>query len=276
VPAEGRSAGGDPAQEYFSDGMTEEIITGLSKVPMLFVIARNSSFSFKGKSVPAQEVGRRLGVRYVVNGSVRQSGNRLRISVRLVDAENGQQLWGERYDRQMKDVFALQDEIARKVMTELQVKLTHGEQARIWAERAPPKSLEAYEKMLRGYDYVMRNTKDANRSAHKLFSDTIALDPENARAHAGLAFVGLSDAFFGWSDNPEADGFAAYLNAQKAIALNDSLDEPHIMWREPYDSIQCRHFGTYSFWRLAISARNNMMRPLKRSRRPYKLMRKAL
>lgn len=223
------NAGGDAAQDYFSDGITEEIITGLGKIPKLFVIARNSSFSFKGKSVTPQEVGRELGVRYILDGGIRKSGNRIRITVRLVDAKNGRQMWGERYDREMKDIFAVQDEITRKVMTELQVKLTQGEQARIWEEKSPPKNLDAYEKMLHGHEYVSRNTKDANRAARKLFSDAIALDPENARAYAGLAMVCLSDMWWGWSKNPETDGWDAYQYAQRAIALNNSLDEPHFI-----------------------------------------------
>ena len=228
------NASGDPSQDYFSDGITEEIITSLAKIPNLFVIARNSSFKFKGKAVTAQEVGRDLGVRYVLDGSVRKSGNRIRIMVRLVDAENGLQLWGDRYDKEMNDIFAIQDEITRKVVVELRVKLLQGEQARIWEERSPPKNLEAYEKTLQGREYVSRNTKDANREARKLFSDAIELDSENARAYAGLAWVCVSDMWWGWSKHPDADGWDAHQNAQKAISLNASLDEPHFVMGSLY------------------------------------------
>jgi len=120
----------DPKQEYFSDGLSEEIITALSKVPKLFVIARNSSFTYKGKSVKVQQVGRELGVKYVLEGSVRKAGNRVRITAQLIDAANGRHLWAERYDRELKDIFDLQDEITKKILAALQIKLTEGEIAR--------------------------------------------------------------------------------------------------------------------------------------------------
>jgi len=120
----------DPKQEYFSDGLSEEIITALSKVPKLFVIARNSTFTYKGKSVKVQQVGRELGVKYVLEGSVRKAGNRVRITAQLIDAANGRHLWAERYDRELKDIFDLQDEITKKILAALQIKLTEGEIAR--------------------------------------------------------------------------------------------------------------------------------------------------
>ena len=128
---------GDPKQEYFSDGITEEIITGLSKMPDLFVIARNSSFAFKGKAVSVQEVGKKLGVRYVLEGSVRKEEDRVRITAQLIDAQTGGHVWSERYDRDLKDVFALQDEVTLTVMRAMRVKLTEGEQAALWQRERP-------------------------------------------------------------------------------------------------------------------------------------------
>ena len=121
----------DPQQEYFSDGLTEDIITGLSKIPRLFVIARNSSFTYKGKAVKVQQVGRDLGVRYVLEGSVRKAGERIRITAQLIDSGTGHHLWAERYDRDLKDIFALQDEITEQILTSMEVNLTTGEQARL-------------------------------------------------------------------------------------------------------------------------------------------------
>jgi TolB-like protein/class 3 adenylate cyclase len=144
----------DPKQEYFSDGITEDIITGLSKIPRLFVIARNSTFTYKGKPVKIQQVGRELGVRYVLEGSVQRSGHRIRITAQLIDASTEQHLWGERYDRDLKDIFALQDEITMKIMTALQVKLTEGEQARLFGKGTA--NLQAYEKVLQGREHIRR------------------------------------------------------------------------------------------------------------------------
>jgi TolB-like protein len=125
---------GDPAQEYFNDGISEDIITALSKIPKMFVIARNSSFTYKGKPVKVQQVAEELGVRYVLEGSVRKTGEKVRINAQLIDAQTGRHLWAEKYDRELKDILALQDEITKSIITELQVKLTEGEQARIPAK----------------------------------------------------------------------------------------------------------------------------------------------
>ena len=137
---------GDPEQEYFSDGMTEQIITGLSKLSSLFVIARNSTFAYKGKPVKIQQVSEELGVRYVLEGSVQKSGDRVRITAQLIDAIKGNHLWSETYDRELKDIFALQDNITQNILSSLQVKLTLGEQARVWA--GGTENLQAYLKYL--------------------------------------------------------------------------------------------------------------------------------
>jgi adenylate cyclase len=137
---------GDPKQEYFTDGFTEQIITSLSKIPALFVISRNSTFTYKGKPVKVQQVGEDLGVRYVLEGSVQKSSGRIRINVQLIDAISGQHVWAESYDRALKDIFGVQDEVILKILTAMQVNLIAGEQARAWAEGT--KSLEAYLKLM--------------------------------------------------------------------------------------------------------------------------------
>jgi TolB-like protein/cytochrome c-type biogenesis protein CcmH/NrfG len=166
---------GDPEQEYFSDGISEEIITALSKTPKMFVIARTSSFKYKGKGVDVRTVGRELGVRYVLEGSVRRSEDQLRITAQLVDAKTGNHVWAERYDRNLKDVFAVQDEITKKIITELQVKLTVGEQARFRAKGT--ENLQAYLKYLRAREYFFHFTPDDNTRARKLLTEVIAMDP---------------------------------------------------------------------------------------------------
>ena len=217
----------DPNQEYFSDGITEDIITGLSKMPRLFVIARNSSFSFKGKPVTVQEVGRKLGVRYVLEGSVRREKDQVRITAQLIDAQTGGHLWAERYDRELKDIFALQDEITLAVIRAMRVKLTEGEQAVVWEKKGLTDNLEAYEKYLQARAHFFRLTKNGNAKALPLLEEAIRLDPSFAIAHAGLAFVHVTDAFMGWSKDPRASGRQAYVLASTAIKLDDSLDTAH-------------------------------------------------
>ena len=143
---------GDPKQEYFADGFTEQIITSLSKIPALFVISRNSTFTYKGKPVKVQQVSEELGVRYVLEGSVQKSSNRIRINVQLIDAISGQHVWAQSYDRDLKDIFCLQDEVILKITSAMSVNLTAGEQARAWAEGT--KSLEAYLKLMQGREYA--------------------------------------------------------------------------------------------------------------------------
>jgi TolB-like protein len=151
---------GDAEQEYLSDGITEEIITGLSKIPKIFVIARNSTFTYKGKPVKVQKVSKELGVQYVLEGSVRKAGNRIRITAQLVDAITGHHLWAERYDRDLDDIFALQDEITMKILTALQVKLTEGQQARVFSKGTD--NLEAYLNWLQAHEYWLSFNEDDN------------------------------------------------------------------------------------------------------------------
>ena len=146
----------DPEQGYFGDGLSEEIITALSNIPKLFVIARNSSFIYKGKPVKIQQVAEELGVKYVLEGSFRKSGDKVRITAQLIDATTGHHIWAERYDRELKDIFALQDDITQNILTAMEVKLTEGEQARLW--RKTTKNPEAYEKSILGLHYFRRFT----------------------------------------------------------------------------------------------------------------------
>ena len=211
----------DPEQEYFSDGITEEIITGLSKVPRLIVIARNSSFTYKRKPVKVQQVGQELGVRYVLEGSVRRAADRVRITVQLVDATTGHHLWAERYDRFLKDIFAIQDEITVNVMRAMQLELIEGKQACEWIKRGSQK-LEAYEKGMKGMELFRFFSPEGNVQARKIFEECIALDPEYPGPYVMLAWTYLTAVYNGWSKSPEESITQALELAQRAIALESS------------------------------------------------------
>ena len=215
----------DPEQEYFSDGITEDIITELSKISGLFVIAQNSSFVYKGKPVSVKQVGQELGVRYVLEGSVRKAGNRLRITAQLIDSGTDNHLWAERYDRDLEDVFALQDEITGKIVAALEVRLTAGEQEQV--ERRYTDNLEAYDYFLRGRTYQARSTKETTAQAREMFERAIELDPGFAGAYALLSYTHWRDWRNRWSDDPQALDRALEA-ATKAVALDDSLPLAHI------------------------------------------------
>jgi len=176
---------GDPEQEYFADGMVEEIITALSRNHQLFVIARNSSFTFKGRAVDIKQVARDLGVRYVLEGSVRKSANRIRITGQLIDAASGAHLWADRYDGALEDVFELQDQVAASVVGAIAPSVTQAEIER--AKRKPTSSLEAYDYLLRAWAALWRRTRDSTDQAVGLCEQAIALDPQFAPAYVGLA-----------------------------------------------------------------------------------------
>ena len=216
---------GDPEEEYFSDGMAEEIITALSKIPQLFVIARNSSFTYKGKPVMMQQVGKELGVKYVLEGSVRKSGDRVRIMVQLIDAQTGHHLWAERYDRDLKDIFALQDEITLKVIRALQIKLTAGEQARLIGKGT--QNLEAYLRTLQAWTNFNRMNKQGSMEARRLAKEAIAMDPEFASPYTCLAFTHMMDVWFNFSKSPKESIMLAGEAVQKALALDDSNPITH-------------------------------------------------
>jgi TolB-like protein/Tfp pilus assembly protein PilF len=218
---------GDPHQEYFCDGITEEIITGLTKVPHLFVIARNSTFTYKGKPVKIQKVGQELGVRYVLEGSTRKAGEQVRISAQLIDAKTGHHLWAERYNRKLEDIFELQDEITLKVITELQVKLTDGEYARTFVKGT--KNLEAYLKFLEGRRHFYQLNKDSNFLAQQTAKEIVSLDPKFPRAYMLLGWTHLMDVLFGASNSPKESLAQAEGLALKALELDDTLARPHAL-----------------------------------------------
>ncbi len=215
---------GDPGQDYFSDGMTDDLITALSKLSGLLVIARNSTFVYKGQAVKVSEVSRDLRVRYVLEGSVRKADNRVCINAQLVDAATAQHIWAEQYDREYKEVFALQDEIREKIVFALKVKLTPEEQDRL--RSVPTTNLEAYEALLRGLEYYFRVTKEGNLQARRLFERAIELDGQYASAYAMLSHTYRLDGIFHWNPEPRNLEQALAL-AQRAVALDDSLPIVH-------------------------------------------------
>jgi adenylate cyclase len=228
----------DPKQEYFSDGLTEDLTSDLSKISSLFVIARNSAFTYKGKAVKVQEVSQALGVRYVLEGSVRKDEHRVRVTAQLVDAATGYHLWSERYDRTLQSLFALQDELRQKIVLALKVKLTPEEQERF--KRAPTNNLEAYEFVLRGWEQLNRYTKAANAQARQMFGKAVELDPTYAAAYAFLSHTYLREWGLQWSQ--ESQGLEQGLTfAQKAVGLNDSLALAHQLlglahlWKKQYE-----------------------------------------
>ena len=211
----------DPEQDLIVDGITDSIITGLSQVPDLFVVARNSTLSYKGKPVKIRQVSEELGVRYVLGGSVQKAGDRLRINAHLIDATKGNHLWAKGYDRELKDLFALQDEITKKVITELKVKLTEGEAERIWAKCTD--NLESYLKQLQSEQHFRRKNKDDNFLAQQMAEEAIALDPENACAYYLLGHTHLNDVLFRSTNSPRKSMDRAFELAKKALSINESL-----------------------------------------------------
>ena len=186
----------DSEQEYFTDGMTDDLITGLSKLKGLLVIARNSTFTYKGKSVKVQQVAEDLGVRYVVEGSIRRAGEQVRINVQLIDATTGHHLWAERYDGKMTDIFALQDQINQKIISTLEVKLTAVEKSRIAHKETS--NLKAYDAFLRGWEHYKQMTPEDFSKASSYFKKAINLDPIYARAYAALSLLHLRAVDIGW------------------------------------------------------------------------------
>jgi adenylate cyclase len=219
------SMSGDPAQEYFSDGITEEIITCLSKIPRLFVTARHSTFVFKDKVVSIREAGQQLGVRYVLEGSVRKSGDRIRVTAQLIDVKTDQHVWANRYDRELKDVFAIQDEITMNIIIALQVKLTEGEQAALRVRGTD--NLDAYLKMLLASEYFRQFSKEGNILARQKYQEAIALAPDYATAYVGMAGTYITELWHGWSDSPAESLKLAMEYAQRCLALDETSSDAH-------------------------------------------------
>ncbi len=210
--------GSDPDQEYFADGICEDIITALSKSRWLFVIARNTSFVYKGKAVDIKQVGRELGVRYVLEGSVRKAGNRVRITAQLIEAATGAHLWSERYDRDLADAFAVQDEISESVVGAIEPELLQVERQR--AARRNEDGMGAWDHYMRGMWQFYRFEAGARNAAERLMRRAIELDPNFAQGHIGLSRVLTNNLMFGWSTNVEADRRDGYAVARRAVELD--------------------------------------------------------
>ena len=214
----------DPEQEYFSDGMTEDLITELSRLSGLFVIARNSVFTFKGRAVKPEQVSRELGVRYLIEGSVRKVDNRVRITAQLIDANTGYHMWAQYYDRDLQDVFAVQEEIARRITSALAVKLTKEEGMHMG--RPYTSSEVAWEYFMRGAELARRFTPKDNAHARELFEKAIDLDPQFARAYASLAATHRRDFNGRWTKDSQSSEDLAYRMAHKAVELARRELEP--------------------------------------------------
>jgi adenylate cyclase len=213
---------GDAEQEYFSDGISEDIITDLSKLSELHVIARNSSFVYKKSPASVPEIGRTLGVHYVLEGSVRKAGNRVRVTAQLIDAIGGGHVWADRYDRELTDIFSVQDELTREIVSALRIRLTAGEEGRLAAKRTV--DIAAYEHFLRGREQSWSHTRTGNVAARELLSRAVAIDPDYAAAHARLAFTHVIDYINGWSDDPPRSLATGVEMAERAVEMD--ADEP--------------------------------------------------
>jgi adenylate cyclase len=229
----------DPKQEYLADGFAEEIINGLSKCPHIVVIARNSSFVYKGKPFKVQQVAEELGVRNVLEGSLRKTGDNVRITVQLIDALTGQHLFSERYDRELKDILVMQDEITMKILDAVQVKLTAGEDARLRAKGT--KNLEAYLKLMQARQYMQVSNKENYALARQSAEKAIALAPQYAAAYTTLCKIQLMEVSFGVYKNPREVLEQAVKLGKKAIKLDDSNSLAHATlaatyaWLRDYD-----------------------------------------
>jgi len=206
---------GDAEQEYFSDGLTEDLITDLSKLSNLFVIARNSAFTYKGRAVRVQDVGREMGVHYVLEGSVRKAGGRVRITAQLVDALSGGHVWADRYDRGMEDIFAVQDEVTRKIVTALSVKMETGDQELLFERDTD--NIDAYDCFLRGMEFFHRYSRESNLKARQMFVRAVELDDRYTAAYVRCGWTYLTEWMLGWTaDRSVLD--QAFDLAQKAFS----------------------------------------------------------
>src|SRR5947207_13020018 len=224
---------GDPEQEYFSDGITEDIITDLSKVSGLFVVARNTAFTYKGKSVEAQRVAKHLGVNFILEGSVRKVGSRVRVTGQLIDGKKGGHMWADRYDRDLTDIVAIQDEITHAIVEQLKVKLLPQEKKSI--VQTPTDNLEAYTYYLKGRELFHRGSKSCYKAAREMFVKATELDPSYARAYAGIADC---DTFL-YLRTIEPISFDAILAlSEKALALDNGLAEAHASRGEALSAVK--------------------------------------
>jgi TolB-like protein len=211
--------GGDPEQDYFVDGVTESLTTDLSRISGSFVIARNTAFTYKGKPIDVKQIGRELNVRYVLEGSVQKGGNRLRVNVQLIDAETGNHLWAERFDKPVADLFDMQDEIVGRLARALQIELINAESQRGLRDR--PHDADATDLTMRGWAVINRQlTNENNIAGRNLFEQALALDPDHDEALAGLAYTLMREFRHGWNDSQGDHEAKAISLADRAIALN--------------------------------------------------------
>jgi adenylate cyclase len=222
---------GDPKEDYLSAGLTEQIITTLARYPRLFVIARQSSFRYKAKPVKIQQVSEDLGVRYVLRGGVQKSDDKVRITTQLIDAITGQHIWSERYDRELKDIFDLQDEITIEVMNGMSAELTEGEQASRWTKSGVT-NLKALEKHYQAQGFFCLHTKENYEKARPLFEEAIALDPKFVWPYVYLGY--LHSGSSRWSKSPAKSLQTVFDLAQKALEIDETHDGPHSLLASIY------------------------------------------
>jgi adenylate cyclase len=229
---------GDPEQEYFADGIVEDITMALSKLSQLMVIARNSSFFYKGKSLKVQDIARELGVRYVVEGSVRKSGQRVRISSQLIDCKTGGHLWAERFDRELTDIFAVQDEVTREIVAAMAVKLSAHDQRRLGS--VGTRNVDAYDHFLRGREFFWAQTKEGNARAKAFFERAKNLDPRFAPPYAFLGFAHMMDYINGW-ESPKHSLERAHESAKRGVELENDYPWSRValgnvyLWKRQHD-----------------------------------------
>lgn len=216
----------DPEQEYFSDGVTEDLITDLSKLSGLFVIARNTAFTYKGRAVDVKQASSDLGVRYVLEGSVRRHGDNVRINAQLIDSTTGGHVWADRFDRELGDIFALQDDVTRKIVSALALELTSDDRVRL-DRSGKETSPEVYDLYLRGSEALRRFTPESIAEARVIFLKALVIDPDYARSHAAIAFTHTASVVFFRAVNPEEKLLQALQYASKAVELDHTLPQAH-------------------------------------------------
>ncbi|KPJ78283.1 MAG: hypothetical protein AMJ54_04120 [Deltaproteobacteria bacterium SG8_13] len=227
-----KNLSGDPEQEYFSDGITNDVITDLSRFGELLVIASNTVFTYKGKTVDIKTVGQELAVRYVLEGSVQKVGNRVRINAQLIDAADETHVWAERYERDYEDIFTLQSDIVQSIVATLAVNITQSERAR--AMRTKPQDLQAYDYLLRGWAHYQRRTRAANALAGEMFAKAVALDPQYAPGYVGLGWIEYSKIGYGWTEFADKALEKSIAYARKALELDAANASAHTLLCNAY------------------------------------------
>ena len=215
-----KNLSGNPEQEYFSDGITNDIITDLSKFSELSVIASNTVFTYKNKSVKVKDVSRDLGVRYVLEGSVQKVADKVRINAQLIDASNDHHLWAERYDKDLRDLFKLQNELVQTIVTKMAIRIDETERKRTM--RKDTDNLQAYDYLLRGWEYFYQNTREGNKNARLMFQRAIEIDSRYSSAYAALAWSYLNDFYYGWTMFPDKSLQRTHDFAKKALSMEES------------------------------------------------------